>query len=266
MFGSYPPTAIGYPPTAIGYPPTAIGYPPTAIGYPPAAIGYPPTAIGYPPAAIGYPPTAIVGLIGHSEFFFFFITAPPALPMPPPPPHSPPPQVLLNLLGGLGRKHKATLQSPVGDRILLTLNVHTANAGHRAAAGTLLHELHGLWADAKLRARPRVAAAAACGDCLVGTWGPSHALLTDTADLCGALLRAGAEAGSARGVVDHVLYVELKYTFECRMINVMTLLRGNYQAAPSTVCVYELCGPRDPDDGWMHQVSPPAPPPPPPEM
>ena len=164
-------------------------------------------------------------------------------------------QTLLNLLTNLCRTHKAALQSPVGDGIFVTLNLHIPNAAHRGSAGGLLFEFMKLWKNVRHSGGPKVYAAASSRECYIGSWDGANALLTDAYDMCSALLRAGVEANTSSGMIDAALEAELQYSFECRPINVLTVVAGNYASGSSSGCVYELQAAKEiPDDEWMYQI------------
>eukprot|EP00669_Euglena_mutabilis_P008822 TRINITY_DN3809_c0_g1_i1.p1 TRINITY_DN3809_c0_g1~~TRINITY_DN3809_c0_g1_i1.p1 ORF type:complete len:278 (+),score=51.59 TRINITY_DN3809_c0_g1_i1:467-1300(+) len=77
-------------------------------------------------------------------------------------------QSLLNLALHLATKYRATLRDPVGDRLFICFNTEIPNSTHRAAAGSLIHQLLTAWRTAKSAGGLRVAVAASTGDALVG--------------------------------------------------------------------------------------------------
>ena len=148
--------------------------------------------------------------------------------------------VLLDLVVNLCPKFKASLQTPVGDKIFVTFNLHTPCLAHRGSVGRFLSDFLSTWRTRGQSDHFRVYVAATCGEALVGKCGQAPFLQTCIYDMGSALLRAAVEAGTAESVIDDVLHEELHYAFDCRQINMMTVVPSDARSRPETVPVYEL--------------------------
>ena len=148
--------------------------------------------------------------------------------------------VLLDLVVNLCPKFKASLQTPVGDKIFVTFNLHTPCLAHRGSVGGFLSDFLSTRRRRGQSENFRVYVAATCGEALVGKCGQAPFLHTSIYDMGSALLRAAVEAGIAESVIDDVLHEELQYAFECRQINLMTVVPSDVRSRPETVPVYEL--------------------------
>ena len=80
--------------------------------------------------------------------------------------------------------------------------------------------------------------AAAMRDTYYGMWHKKPVLLGQAVDTCGALLQFAAEMQCKGPVIDSSLHEELNYSYQCRLLNVMTANPGSQHA--HTFSIYEI--------------------------
>ena len=143
-------------------------------------------------------------------------------------------RTLLNLLTNICRTHKAALRSAVWDAIFVTLDLHIPNAAKWGSTRGLPFEFMKLCKNAQHSGRPKVYTATSCRECYIGGWDGANALLTDACDMCSALLQAGVDANTSSGMIDAAMEAELQHSFQCRPINVLAVVAGNYVSGSSS--------------------------------
>ena len=84
----------------------------------------------------------------------------------------------------------------------------------------------------------RLHTAAVMRDSYSGMWGKQPVLVGSAVDTCNALLRIALEAEVTGGLIDSSLHDELQYSFQCRMINIITVNPST--TAAKSYGVYEL--------------------------
>ena len=79
-------------------------------------------------------------------------------------------------------------------------------------------------------------------------------MLGEAPSLCTALLRVSREIDANIALIDGSLYDELQYSYQCRLVNHMTLRPGTPKM--QVMSVYELQCAKDTEmDEWMYQIS-----------
>eukprot|EP00667_Euglena_gracilis_P002683 EG_transcript_2689 len=158
---------------------------------------------------------------------------------------------MLALFSSLCLIHHGVLQSPVGDRVAITLNVTLVNAAHRACAGLILSQIPRAWPGG----RGQLATASTSGACLAGMHNKTSVFLSDTFDIAAMLLRIGAEAQVRGAMVDCQLFEELQYGYDCRLINIVSCMSTSWHRA-QTIRAYELCCAKEMEgDEWLYQLA-----------
>jgi len=170
-------------------------------------------------------------------------------------PKEPTPQLyqsFLNILMVLCHRFKAVAQQPLGDLIYVTFNHALASSSHRNNAGGFLTHLFTFWAQNSPPSGSRFHAVGCSGEALTGQFQKCGVLLTQLHDRCAILLRAAEECNGTHPLIDATLYDELQYAYDCRMVNLVTILEAQQDA--ETRPIYELRALKElEDDEWMYQ-------------
>eukprot|EP00667_Euglena_gracilis_P003077 EG_transcript_3088 len=162
-------------------------------------------------------------------------------------------QKFANLLTAACHRNSGVLHSPLGDRVLVSLNLVVPNLSQRSAAGLIMQQVLQGHHAAHPSPHVELRAAAACGDAVSATHHRQPVLISDSVDLCACMLSMAHEARVKYGLIDPTLYEELQYAYECRLINVVTLFQRH--GAMRRVPLYELYSVKELDENeWMYQI------------
>eukprot|EP00668_Euglena_longa_P034321 GGOE01044109.1.p1 GENE.GGOE01044109.1~~GGOE01044109.1.p1 ORF type:complete len:879 (-),score=207.19 GGOE01044109.1:1331-3709(-) len=155
------------------------------------------------------------------------------------------------LLMAAGVRHNAVVHAPMGNRVLVSLNLTAPNLSQRSTAGLLMHQVLQSFTCKPDAAELR--AAAACGEVVCTTFQRQPVLLGELVDLCSCMLAVAAETYAKRGLIDSTLFEELQYAYDCRLINVVSV--SSASGPTRQLPVYELYGVKEVDDNeWMYQI------------
>ena len=147
----------------------------------------------------------------------------------------------LDSLDAACKQNRGCLQSLVGDRAVLTFNATVPNTSHRPSAAHAMLQLQKGCRLLEFQSM-RLHVAAVTGECHYGQWDKQPIVIGQAVDVCDALLRVAAEARAAGSLIDASLHEELQYSFQCRMVNAVTVQPAT--PAARTYEVYELQVPR----------------------
>ena len=120
---------------------------------------------------------------------------------------------------------KGCVQCVIGDTAVCTFNAAVPNTSHRSSVAGPLDGLPAAWEAARAGAGMQLHAAAVARECLVGQWGAHDVLLGDAVGLCAAMLRVAREVGASVALIDG-----LQYSYQCRLVNRMTVRPGTPKA------------------------------------
>eukprot|EP00667_Euglena_gracilis_P001179 EG_transcript_1179 len=158
------------------------------------------------------------------------------------------------LLSAACSRHNAIVHAPLGNRVLVSLNFTSLNLSQRSAAGLLMQQVLQGFTVVGEPDTAELRAVAACGDVVCASYHRQHVLLGDLVDLCCCMLAVAAEVHAQRGLIDPTLYEELQYAYDCRLINVLSVVPAPH-GPPRRVPVYELYAVKEVDDTeWMYQI------------
>eukprot|EP00668_Euglena_longa_P008444 GGOE01010162.1.p1 GENE.GGOE01010162.1~~GGOE01010162.1.p1 ORF type:complete len:881 (-),score=173.92 GGOE01010162.1:865-3249(-) len=161
-------------------------------------------------------------------------------------------EAFISLLVAACSRHTAVMHTPLGNRVLVSLNFAAPNLSQRSAAGLLMDQVLQGYSAIKEDAS-ELRAAAACGEAMCAMYHRQPVILGDLIDNCDCMLAVAAEARVERGLIDPTLFEELQYAYNCRLINVATLSRANSPA--KRMLVYELHAVKQVDENeWMYQI------------
>ena len=165
-------------------------------------------------------------------------------------------EAFLDFLTVACQRHKGAKHCIIGDRAVVTFNAEIPNTFHRSSTAEFATQLTTDWPKSKAAPAMRLRIAAVTRQCQVG-----HAsnlqqslLLGEAVDVCSAILTLGIEARVKHALIDNSLFDELQYSYQCRLVNVMTLHPDTPQAR--ALNIHELQAAKQVDaDEWMYQIS-----------